>query len=495
MGSDAKRRETGPAAWVQAGGSRVVRAVRSLPGKLLIFSVLFVLVAEAMIFFPSASNFRTEWMMLRAESAHLAALAAESADAGGLNEDQVRELLAGADAVAVARVYGGFNELVLGGDVGASEIIVADLTSETLIQRHLALWDTVFAPDGRYLRIVAAPRTRPEEQISVIVPEAGLREDLLAFSARIAGLSLFIAGVTGALLYLVLMFMFVRPMRRLALAITAFQQDPGNPALGFTPSGRRDEIGEAETALAAMQDQVRAAFRQRDRLAALGGAVARINHDLRNVLASAQLISDRLAMSADERVANMGARLVRAVDRGVRLCEDTLTFGRSEERAPVLGPVNLKQALDEALSDAMAVSGSASWDNQVSDAVTVQADPDHVHRIFLNLFRNALQAMGEGGALSAALAREADGAVVIAVTDTGPGVPAHVRETLFEPFGRTGAKGGSGLGLSIARELARAMGGEVSLADSAEAGAVFEVSLRAAQEAPQRRAEPLNRPA
>jgi hypothetical protein len=246
LDSEGQRRGTGPAAWVQAGGSRVVRAVRSLPGKLLIFSVLFVLVAEVMIFFPSASNFRTEWLTARAESAHLAALAAETADTGGLNEDQVRELLAGADAVAVARVYGGFNELVLGGDVGGSQIIVADLTRETLIQRHLALWDTVLAPDGRYLRIVAAPRTRPDEQISVIVPEAGLRDDLLAFSARIAGLSLFIAGVTGALLYLVLMFMFVRPMRRLALAITAFQQDPGNRALGFTPSGRRDEIGEAE---------------------------------------------------------------------------------------------------------------------------------------------------------------------------------------------------------------------------------------------------------
>jgi signal transduction histidine kinase len=84
---------------------------------------------------------------------------------------------------------------------------------------------------------------------------------------------------------------------------------------------------------------------------------------------------------------------------------------------------------------------------------------------------------------------------VVAVRDSGPGVPAHVRETLFEPFGRTGAKGGSGLGLSIARELARAMGGEVTLAQTGGTGAVFEVSLRAAQEAPQRRAEPLNRPA
>lgn len=495
MSRNGQRRETGPSAWVQAGGRRALRAVRSLPGKLLIFSVLFVLVAEVMIFFPSASNFRTEWLMLRAESAHLAALAAETADSGGLSEDQVRELLAGANAVAVARVYGGFNELVLGGDAGDREIVVADLTRETLIDRHRALWSTMLTTEDRYLRIVATPRTRPDEQISVILPEAGLREDLLAFSARIAGLSLFIAGVTGVLLYLVLMFMFVRPMRRLALAIMAFQKDPGNPALDFTPSRRGDEIGEAEAALAAMQGDVRAAFRQRERLAALGGAVARINHDLRNVLASAQLISDRLAMSADERVANMGARLVRAIDRGVRLCEDTLTFGRSQERAPVLAPVNLRHALEEAAGDAMAAPGKAEWDNQVSEFCTVMADPDHVHRIFLNLFRNAVQVMGPQGVLRASVALGKDGQAVIAVSDTGPGVPDQVRETLFEPFGRTGAKGGSGLGLSIARELARAMGGDVRLARSSAAGAVFEVSLRAAQEAPQHGVQSLHRPA
>lgn len=243
LGSNGQRRGTSPAAWVQAGGSRVVGAARSLPGKLLIFSVLFVLVAEVMIFFPSASNFRTEWLTSRAESAHLAALAAETADAGGLNEDQVRELLAGADAIAVARVYGGFNELVLGGDVGNSAIVDANLTSETLIQRHLALWGTVFAPDGRYLRIVAAPRTRPEEQISVIVPEAGLRDDLLAFSVRIAGLSLFIAGVTGALLYLVLMFMFVRP-----IAVWRWQSPPSSRTQAIPPWALRRPGGATRSA-------------------------------------------------------------------------------------------------------------------------------------------------------------------------------------------------------------------------------------------------------
>lgn len=476
---------------MQAAAGRIAGAARSLPGKLLAFTVLVVLIAQVMIFIPSAAGFRTEWLTTRAESAHLAALAAETAEAEGLSEARVRELLAGAEAVAVARVYGGVTELVLGGDISAADMIVADLTRETVIQRQFALWGTVFGPDGRYIRIIASPRTRPDEQISVIVPEAGLREDLIAFSVRIFGISLFIAGVTGGLLYLLLLFVFVRPMRRLAKAITAFQQDPGNASNAFRPSGRRDEIGEAETALAAMQDEVRAAFRQRERLAALGGAVARINHDLRNVLASAHLVSDRLAMSPDARVANMGARLVRAVDRGVRLCQETLQYGRAEERAPVMSRLILRAALDDAASDAMAATGRAGWDNKIDEAVAVEADPDHVHRIFLNLFRNAIQAMEGGGRFTAALDRREGGFVVIAVADTGPGVPDKVRETLFEPFGRSGAPGGAGLGLSIARELTRAMGGDVTLARSGPQGAVFEVSLRAVQGAPQTRAKAL----
>jgi signal transduction histidine kinase len=310
------------------------------------------------------------------------------------------------------------------------------------------------------------------------VPEACLRAELYAYSRNIVWLSLFIAVVTGGLLYLVILFMLVRPMRRLSKAMTRFQEDPTDPGRTVTAGTRSDEIGDAEAALSAMQAEVRAAFAQRERLAALGGAVARINHDLRNVFASAQLISDRLAMSKDERVSAMGARLVRAVDRGIRLCQESLDYGKTQEHAPELQSIGLRNAVDDAAGDAFAATGVADWINDIDEGLSVSVDADHLHRIFVNLIRNAIQAMeGREIARLSVVAEARGGDVVVTLTDTGPGVPGRVQETLFQPFGVSGSKSGSGLGLSIARELARSMGGDVKLARTGEAGSVFEVRL------------------
>ncbi|PWE18807.1 sensor histidine kinase [Marinicauda salina] len=465
------------------GAWRALRAAAvSLPGKLLGLAILFVMLAEILIYFPSAAAFRNNWFADRAEAAHLAALAAENAQDMDLGEESVRELLDGADVLAVARVYDGVNELVLGGEIGDAPLTTVKLYDQSLWDSLVGTCDTLLTRSERYVRIIAVPETRPDEMISVLVPEAPLREALLGYSARIAGLSVFISLVTGGLIYLSLMLMFVRPMRRLARAMTAFQEDPTDPSRTLPVSGRNDEIGQAEQALAAMQDDVRAAFRQRERLAALGGAVAKINHDLRNVLASAQLVSDRLAMSSDERVAAMGARLVRAIDRGVRLCSDTLAYGRAEERPPQMESVGLRNALDDAAGDAFASVGAAEWRNEVDESVRVRADRDALHRIFLNLVRNAVQAMEKSETRDLSVSADAvdETTIAVRVRDTGPGVPERVRETLFEPFGATASKAGAGLGLSIVRELARAMGGEASLAESGPDGSVFEVRLQAA---------------
>lgn len=472
----------------QAAAIQAIKAVRkavlSMPGKLLGLSIGFVMLAEILIFFPSAANYRSDWLIERTDDAYLASLAVETADEMGLGDEMIANLLTSADAVIVGRVYDGMNVPLLArpGGIGAAPVVEVMLAEENLFERIFNTIGVFLAPEGRYLLIIDEPMAGEVGLVSVVVPEAGLKADLLEYSGRVLWLSIFIAVMTGGLIYLCLMFMFVRPMRKLAQAMTQFQQDPGNPACTVSLSRRSDEIGEAESALAAMQDEVRTAFRQRERLAALGGAVARINHDLRNVLTSAQLISDRLATNADDRVAAMGSRLVRAVDRGIRLCEDTLQYGRSEERPPELQPVVLRAALDDAAGDAFAATGAADWRNEIGESLQVLADPDHLHRIFLNLFRNALQAMEKSDSplihVRARLSGEGEH-MLVEVCDTGPGVPDRIAETLFEPFGRTGSRGGSGLGLSIVRELARVMGGDVYLKTSSENGAVFEVRLPA----------------
>ena len=312
----------------------------------------------------------------------------------------------------------------------------------------------------------------------MIVRETPLQEELHAFSRRLLLYSGIGAILAGAVIYAALFRLFVRPMRRLAGSMTRFREDPSDPARSIRPSGARGEFGQAEAELARMQSDIRTALTQRERLAALGSAVAKINHDLRNVLASTHLVSDRLAMDSDERVRRMGERLVRAIDRGIRLCEATLEFGRAEESPPARQPVPAWALVDEVSLHA-GRGDQHGWQNDLSADLVLDADPDQVHRIFLNLFRNAVQALDEheGEHRLAVTGRCEDGFAVIEIIDTGPGLPPKARDNLFQAFTGSTRRGGTGLGLSIARELARGHEGDVELVRTGKDGTVFAVRL------------------
>jgi len=453
--------------------------VESLPGRLLLFTLGFVMLAQLLIFLPLAAQFRTNWLSDQAETAFIATLAADVAQGGTLGDMEVSELLEASDAVAVARVTEGRNELVLYGGPIDAPLIEADLRVEGWWTSIGSAARTFTVSHERYIRIIANPQARPGDIIDVIVPEAPLKSALLAYSVDLIQLSLFIAIVTGALLYVTLLYAFVRPMRQLAASMARFQQDPMDPGRAIQPEKRKDEIGQAQRALAAMQEDVRASMKQRERLAALGEAMAKINHDLRNVLATAQLVSDRLVSFEDDRVRKMGARMVRAVGRGIRLTEATLEYGRAEESPPQTMRLNLRVALDEAAADAMATEGEGKWVSDVAEGTAIDADPDHVHRIFLNLFRNGIQAMtlAERDIHLSVSATPDDGFMRIEVADGGPGLPSKAQENLFQPFTSSTRREGTGLGLTTARELARAHGGDIVLVRTGEDGTVFAVTL------------------
>ena len=307
--------------------------------------------------------------------------------------------------------------------------------------------------------------------MEIIVPEAPLKTGLTAFGARILIISLLISFLAGILIYLLLIFLVVRPMQKVTRSVIQFQDNPGGWTQRLTPTRRTDEIGRAQNALADMETAVSDSFRQRERLALLGEAVAKINHDLRNSLATAQIASDALSASDDPRVQ-------RSLERAINLASDTLKYGRSSTPIARLQEVSLRDIISEAALEALGPYPDVSLTNQVPAGARGRADPDHLYRIAANLIRNGAEAMDGQGRFQVALE---DGALAFA--DTGPGLPQKARDNLFKPFAASSRRDGTGLGLALSRDLARSMGGDLELVSSDTTGTVFRLTLKSDQTA------------
>ena len=328
----------------------------------------------------------------------------------------------------------------------------------------------IFSDKG-VMRVVG-PAPMGGEFIEIVMDEPPLRAAMLRFSANILMLSLVISAITATLVYLALHYMFVRPMRRITANMTAFREDPENADRIIVPSGRGDEIGTAERELATMQIDLASTLQQKNRLAALGLAVSKINHDLRNLLASAQLFSDRLARLPDPGVQRFAPKLMRALERAIAFCKSTLSYGRVQEPPPDRKPVLLEPLVEEVHETlGLAPDAPVRWISAVERGLMVEADYDQLFRILLNLSRNALQALDsradkDPGRDQIRITGRREGAVVvIEVSDTGPGFSERATAHLFEAFQGSTRAGGTGLGLAIAAELVRAHGGEIRLVE------------------------------
>jgi signal transduction histidine kinase len=450
--------------------------LKSLSARLLILTIFFVMVGEVLIFVPSVARFRMTYFENRIAAGHIATLALEASPTGHLDQGLTDNLLArvGAQGVGLYRPDGTVLKLDRA-DPPRPDFTI-DLTHPNILLAIRGSFRTLFGDGNRVLRVLGPTPTNNGETAEVLLEEAPLRDELWDFGIRILELSLVLSLVTAALVYLSLQWLLVRPMRRITASMIEFREDPEDASRVIAATGRRDEIGVAERELAVLQRTVRQALGQRARLAALGTAVTKINHDLRNILATARLVTDGLAASAAPEVRRIAPRLLDAIDRAVALCTQTLDFSR--EGTPPLAPSRFPLApLIDEIGPGLAVSED---DLAIEDAIPpelgVVADRDQLHRVFLNLARNAVEAGAHRLRFSAV--REG-GTIAIEVADDGPGLPPKARENLFRPFFGSARPGGSGLGLAIARELVRAHGGELTLASSTGAGTTFRLTLPA----------------
>jgi signal transduction histidine kinase len=443
------------------------------------------MVSEVMIFVPSVARFRMTYFENRLAAGHLATLALAASPDGRIDQPLTRLLLAdvGAHGVIMHRANG--MVFMLDSAVAPQPDVTFDLTKGNIpiwIQRSL---ETLFGGGNRVMRVLGPALTEPGATVEVLLDEAPLRREMWAFGMRILQLSIVISLITAALVYLSLQWLLVRPMRRITASMTLFREDPEDASRRIVPSGRRDEIGGAENELAMLQETVRQALGQRARLAALGTAVTKINHDLRAILATARLVSDGLADSPAPEVRRVAPRLFDAIDRAVALCTRTLDFSR--EGAPPFAPARfpLLPLILELAPAVNAGSGASAGDDlavepEMPPGLIVRADRDQLYRVLLNLAQNAVEA-GARHLRFTAVVR--DGSIAIDVADDGHGLPPRARENLFRPFFGSARPGGSGLGLAIARELMRAQGGDLVLAQSTGSGTVFRLTLPAPADA------------
>lgn len=461
---------------------RTVPLTRGLSTKLLLLTILFVLLAEVLVFIPSVANFRLRWLQERLGTAAAVSVVLMQGDNASLPRDVQHDVLMSIGAKAIAVRDGGVARLLMVPEMPpqVDEHISIDGTGP--LEAITGALDTAFFGGDRMLRVYGKVGDSDKE-FELVIPDSKLRKAMLVYSRNVALLSLLISLITAMLVFYAINRIMIRPVRDMTRSMLAFSEAPDDPSRIIQPEARGDEIGVAERKLADMQARLQKMLGEQKHLADLGLAVSKINHDMRNILASAQLMSDRLAKVKDPSVQSFAPKLVRTLDRAVSYTEGVLAYGRTQEAAPARRRLRLRQLVDE-VHGLLGIdpAGSIEFENGVDPAFEVDADSDQLFRVLSNLCRNAVEAMAADR--ERALVRrllvtaERTGSVCrIFVIDTGPGLPQKAREHLFAAFRGSARSGGTGLGLAIAYELVRAHGGSLELVESVGGRTVFAITI------------------
>ncbi len=453
--------------------------VNSLSGRFLVLTTVFVMLAEVLIFVPSVARFREDYLLLRLEKSQIAALALLADDM--IDNDLERELLKNAGVYNVVLRRDEMRQLMLSSPL-------PDMISETYDLRHSTPYELIrdavlrlLDTEDRVIRVIGEPVRGAGLLIEVTMPTMPLRDAMVDYGLRILLLSAVISVVTAVLLFLAVRGFLLKPIHRVVRHIKSYAEAPEDARRIIEPKAGVLELREAEEALQSMQTQLTGALKQKEHLAQMGGAVAKISHDLRNILTTTQLFVDRMEGSNDPMVQRAAPKLVASMSRAVNLCESTLAFGKAEEAAPALTRIPLAGIVNEVIDGERLAAGDSdiSYSEDIPAGLVLRADPEQLYRVISNIVRNARQAIvatGKEGEINIR-AREDEDNWIITITDTGPGLPPKAREHLFTPFQGGVRKGGSGLGLSIAAELVRGHGGRLELKRTDETGTRFEICL------------------
>ena len=454
--------------------------MNSLSGRFLILTVIFVMIAEILIFVPSVARFREDYLLNRLERAQIASLALLATD-GMIDDELEYELLENAEVLNVVLRRDEVRQLILATQNIPPVSYSFDLRDAPAWQLIRDAMMRLTTPENQTIRVIGEPVREAGLLIEVTMYTAPLRAALIDYGIRILWLSALISVVTAALLFLAVRRFLVTPIKRVVSHMMSYAEAPEDARRIIEPEAGVTELRDAETALQSLQTQLTGALRQRERLAQLGEAVAKISHDLRNILTVATLMADRLETIDDPTVKRTTPKLVASLGRAVNLCEGTLAFGRAEEPPPALARVDLHDLIGDLVESERLIVGqdAVTLTTDIPAGIMARADPEQLYRVLGNLVRNARQAIiatEQPGEISVSAGENGDGWWV-KIRDTGPGLPKKALDHLFQPFQGGTRKGGTGLGLAIAAELIRGHGGRLELDETGPEGTVFCIHL------------------
>ncbi len=443
-------------------------------------AIIFVMLAEVLIFVPSVAGFRQAYLQERLELAQLATLSLLASPDEMVSPEIADELLDNAEVLNIVLRRDDRRQLVLSKPMlteVAESYDLRNMGQQMLIRDALRC---LFTGGNRIIRIIGTPVKGAGIDIEATLQETPLRAAMLAYGMNVFWLSALISAITATLLFLSVRQFIVRPISRVVENMIAYGEAPDDPRRIMMPAAGITELHKAETALQDLQTQLSASLRHKDRLATLGGAVARISHDLRNMLTTAQLLADRMESSNDPTVVRIAPKLISSISRAINLCENTLAFGKAEEMQPEKCQVNIAHLVDDVFEADLTRNGQqVDLVSDVAQDVEANADPDHMFRILMNLVRNARQAIesnGKDGEIRVSAIEIAKGCEIL-IRDSGPGFSDRAKANLFKPFEGAARKGGTGLGLAIAVDLVRGHGGVLELAETSDKGTVFRIFL------------------
>ena len=450
----------------------------TLSGRFFILTVVFVMLAEVLIFVPSVARFRQDYLNARLERAQIASLALEAEHM--ISTELEDELLATAEVYNVVLRRDEVRQLMLSSPIPQSVLASYDLRDPSAYDLIRDAILRLIDPRENVFRVLGTPVRSAGVMIEVTMSSTGLRIAMMDYGLRVLWLSAAISIFTAVLLFWAVRQALVLPIRSVVNHMQSYANAPEDARRIITPNARLRELREAQDAMQSMQIELTGALKQKERLAQLGGAVAKISHDLRNILTSAQLFTNRIEASEDPIVARLAPKLVRSISRAVNLCETTLVYGRAEEPVPTLEMVKVAGLIEDVLEgENLASEGEIAYDMVVTADLELQADPEQLYRVVSNLCRNARQALQSahrGGVITVSGGEDLTHWWVM-VEDDGPGLPKRAQENLFTAFQGGTTKGGSGLGLAISAELVRGHGGSLMLEKTDALGTIFSIRL------------------